>query len=170
MKMKALLITFICLMSISAYSQQVSIITPTDSVQVKIQANSANSLFTTGGNFLFDDITKVVFHTKPSEKILNTIKTAGIPYSYQQIELDDLYSSKNTRSVMDPDQNDDLKIDIGKFNKTRRTAKQIQLLGMLATGVALAAGEDKVAAGGSLLSLIGFITDMTASEHLSKYE
>lgn len=166
--MKQIIIILLLLWSMPLIAQQASIITESDSIQAKIQANTYNSILTTKGTFLFDDIIRINFHSKPSESLLNTIKEAGIAYVYQEVEFDEI-SSKPTQSIMVVNQND-LSVDIGNFNKTRRASKQTQLLGMIVSGIGLAAKEDKVVIGGSILFFAGLIGDVMASDHLKKYE
>jgi hypothetical protein len=165
--MKYLIIVVLYLFCYSSTAQQVSIITESDSVQVKIQGMGSLAFLTTTGYFGYSEILRVVFHETPKEAIVSRLKENNIPYAYQALDSDVIYAIKAEPQIRAVD---NVELSLGKFNKTRKSGKALQLLGTLVSAVGLAIGEYEIAAGGSGLSLIGFAIDMTAGEHLKKYE
>ncbi|MFT7036027.1 MAG: hypothetical protein ACJA2S_004554 [Cyclobacteriaceae bacterium] len=101
--MKYLIIVVLYLFCYSSTAQQVSIITESDSVQVKIQANWSDSFLTNKGVFEYSNIIRVVFHETPSESLTKKLDSKSVPYSIDLMKFsvpDPMYAKKDDSEVI----------------------------------------------------------------------
>ncbi|MFY0653085.1 MAG: hypothetical protein JXQ96_13675 [Cyclobacteriaceae bacterium] len=92
------IIIFIIISPLVCFGQRASIITKTDSVNVKIKATTPSLFMTNKGNIFLDDVLNVVFHKSPTESVTKKLDNRGIQYSYMPINNDDLYGSSDSEN------------------------------------------------------------------------
>lgn len=169
--MRFFLLIFFYLLTFSVYSQHSTLITSTDTVEVKINAHSSSILYTTGGNVEYAKIKQIIFHEKPSEALSGYLKKKNIQYLFEGKSKETLTSFVDkSKKLSIPSGNEELYINLGKFNKSRKSGKWMQVMGTIVSGAAIAAGENEIALGGTALAFAGFVVDISASKHLDKYE